>query len=64
MIVKIVFIFLAVIGVLGMFGRLRVPGAKQLGQLRDRARLKSTKCPHCGRYRIGKDPCDCGKGSV
>jgi hypothetical protein len=62
LIVKIVLLFLVFIGVLGMFGRLCVPGAKQLGQLRDRARLNSTKCRHCGRHKIGKGPCDCQKG--
>ncbi|SMX38301.1 hypothetical protein [Maliponia aquimaris] len=63
MIVKIVFLFLIFIGVLAMFGRLRVPGARQLRNLRDKARLSSAKCPKCGRYRIGKGPCECGKGS-
>ncbi|BBU58090.1 MULTISPECIES: hypothetical protein [Mameliella] len=62
MIVKIVALFLVFIAVLGFFGKLRIPGAKQLGQLRDRARLNATKCPKCGRYRIGKGPCDCRKG--
>ncbi|WP_417206143.1 hypothetical protein [Antarctobacter sp.] len=64
MIVKIVALFLAFIAVLGFFGKLRVPGAHQLGKLRDRARLGSKKCPHCGRYRIGKGPCDCRKGKT
>jgi hypothetical protein len=48
---KIVTLFLIVIAVLGMFGKLRVPGAK---------RLAAAKCPSCGRYRIGKGPCSCG----
>lgn len=52
MIVKIVFLFLIGMAVLAMFGRLRFPGQK---------RLSSMKCPRCGRYRIGKGPCDCGK---
>jgi uncharacterized OB-fold protein len=52
MIVKIVFLFLIGMGVLAMFGRLRFPGQKQLA---------SMKCPNCGRYRIGKSACDCGK---
>ncbi len=52
MIVKIVFLFLIAMGVLAMFGRLRLPG---------RDRLASRKCPKCGRYRIGKGPCACGK---
>ena len=53
MIVKIVFIFLAVMAVLAMFGRLRFPGQKA---------LSDRKCPRCGKYRIGKGPCSCGKG--
>ena len=52
MLFKIVAIFLVVIAVLGIFGKLRVPGARQLAQ---------KKCPRCGRYRIGKGPCECGK---
>jgi len=50
---KIVAIFLVVIAVLGIFGKLRVPGARKLAQ---------KKCPRCGRYRIGRGPCSCGKG--
>lgn len=61
MIVKIVALFLVFIAVLGFFGKLRVPGARQLRQLRDRARLGAEKCPNCGRYKIGKGPCDCRK---
>ena len=49
---KIVVVFLVVIAVLGMFGKLRMPGAKRLAQ---------KKCPRCGRYRIGKGPCSCEK---
>ena len=37
-------------GVLAMFGKLSVPGAK---------RLASAKCAKCGRYRIGRSPCPC-----
>ena len=62
MIVKIVFLFLAFMGVLAMFGKLTVPGSKQLDKLRERARLGSAKCKHCGRHKIGKGPCDCRKG--
>ncbi len=53
MIVKIVSLFLVAIGVLAMFGKLRLPGRK---------RLSNAKCPACGRYKIGKGPCPCGKG--
>jgi hypothetical protein len=31
------------------------------GRLMRRPRVSSRKCPKCGRYRIGKSPCDCGK---
>lgn len=61
MVVKIVFLFLAFMAVLAIFGRLRVPGSKTLGRLRKGA-LEARKCPSCGRYRIGKDPCPCGGG--
>ncbi|MDJ1016481.1 MAG: hypothetical protein QNJ35_08225 [Paracoccaceae bacterium] len=54
MLTKIVTFFLIFMIILGMFGKLKVnfPG---------RARLASAKCPKCGRYRIGKGPCPCGK---
>ncbi len=48
--VKVVSLFLIGMLVLAMFGKLRFPGQK---------RLESAKCPKCGRYRIGKGPCDC-----
>jgi len=54
MITKIVFLFLIFMAVLAMFGRLKLPGLK---------RLSSNKCNGCGRYRIGKGPCACGKGT-
>jgi hypothetical protein len=50
---KIVSLFLVFMAVLAMFGKLRIPGAK---------RLASAKCASCGRYRIGKGPCACGRG--
>lgn len=52
-IIKIVTLFLVGMGVLAMFGKLRIPGAK---------RLQSARCPSCGRYRIGKGPCPCKQG--
>jgi hypothetical protein len=55
-IVKVVVLFLVAMGVLAMFGKLRLPGQKPRG------RLSSGKCPKCGRHRIGKGPCPCGKG--
>jgi len=50
---KIVAIFLAVMAVLAMFGKLRFPGQKH---------INSKRCPSCGRFRIGKGPCGCKKG--
>ena len=52
MIVKAVTLFLIFIAVLAMFGRLRLPG---------RTRLEARRCPECGRLRIGKGPCACGR---
>ncbi|MCE0505771.1 MULTISPECIES: hypothetical protein [unclassified Roseivivax] len=54
MIVKIVFLFLIAMGVMAMFGKLRMPG---------RRTLENRKCRRCGRYRIGKGPCPCRKGT-
>lgn len=51
-IVKIVTLFLIGMGVLAMFGKLRLPWI---------GKLDAAKCPGCGRYRIGKGPCPCGK---
>ncbi len=48
--VKVVSLFLIGMLVLAMFGKLRFPGQR---------RLDAAKCPKCGRYRIGKGPCDC-----
>ncbi|MFN6977431.1 MAG: hypothetical protein ACK4OP_04865 [Gemmobacter sp.] len=52
MLIKIVTVFLIGMGVLAMFGRLRFPRGTRLAAPR--------KCPRCGRYRIGRAPCDCG----
>jgi hypothetical protein len=53
MIFKIVTLFLVVIAVLAMFGKMHWLGGK---------RLASAKCRSCGRYRIGRGPCACGEG--
>lgn len=50
--IKVVTLFLVGMLVLAMFGRLRFPGQD---------RIASMKCVECGRYRIGKGPCTCGK---
>ncbi|MBV0910891.1 hypothetical protein [Anianabacter salinae] len=52
MIVKIVMLFLVGIGVLGMFGKLRMPKVP---------RIASKKCAACGAPRVGKGPCPCGR---
>ncbi|WGW04024.1 hypothetical protein [Tropicibacter oceani] len=52
MLVKAVTFFLIGMAVLAMFGKLRLPG---------KARLDKARCPGCGRFRIGKGPCSCGK---
>jgi uncharacterized protein YneF (UPF0154 family) len=61
-ILKIVLFFLLFMGVLGMFGGLRLPKSKTLDKLRNHPRLEARKCPKCGAYRIGKGPCSCDKG--
>lgn len=52
-IIKIVTLFLIGMGVLAMFGKLKVPRLPKLA---------SKKCGACGRYRIGKGPCPCQQG--
>lgn len=49
MIFKIVSLFLIGMGLLAMFGKLTLPGAK---------RLADAKCKSCGKFTFGK-PCDC-----
>ncbi|AUQ67814.1 hypothetical protein PhaeoP72_00259 [Phaeobacter inhibens] len=49
---KIVSLFLVVMAVLAMFGKLRMPGQKHLA---------SRRCGSCGRFKIGKGPCACKK---
>ena len=57
MVIKIVTLFLVGMGVLAMFGKLRVPGVRGM------KRLGQGRCGKCGRPRIGKGPCSCqGKG--
>ena len=56
MLSKIVILFLVFIAVLGMFGKLKLLLPKRA------QRLAASRCKNCGRFRIGKDPCPCGKG--
>ncbi|WP_132544044.1 hypothetical protein [Rhodovulum euryhalinum] len=60
MLFKIVLLFLIGMAVLAMFGRLRLPGPG--GRRISFGRAKTGKCPACGRHRIGRGPCACGKG--
>jgi len=53
-IVKIVTLFLVVVLVLAMFGKLHL-----LWRRKPRGKVN---CMHCGRPLIGKGPCDCGGG--
>jgi len=54
MLIKGMVLFLVVMAVLAMFGRLRFPGTS--------ARKRGTgRCPRCGRPKIGKGPCPCSK---
>jgi hypothetical protein len=48
MLVKAISLLLVFMAVLALFGRLRFP------------RIAS-KCPSCGRHRIGRGPCPCGQ---
>jgi len=52
MLIKGISLFLIVMVVLGMFGKLRFPSVTM---------RRDIKCPRCGRHRIGKGPCSCEK---
>lgn len=57
MIVKAVTLFLIGMGVLAMFGRLRIPMIKK------RTKIASAKyCPKCGTPLPQKGQCPCSKG--
>lgn len=56
MIIKIVTFFLIGIGVLAMFGKLRVPGVDRIRKI---GQTKPRKCRKCGRYILTKSPCEC-----
>ncbi|WP_425071328.1 hypothetical protein [Sagittula sp. S175] len=62
MIAKLVLLFLLVMGVIGMLGGWKTKSARRLRDLGKTTRLSAAKCPDCGRYNIGKGPCDCRKG--
>jgi hypothetical protein len=48
MLVKVIVLLLVFMVALALFGRLRFPRV-------------TAKCPACGRHRIGRGPCPCGK---
>lgn len=50
MLIKGMTLFLVVMAVLAMFGRLRLPRQVKRG---------ATRCPSCGRPKIGRGPCPC-----
>jgi hypothetical protein len=54
MLIKGMTLFLVVMAVMAMFGKLRIPGTK--------GSKLSGRCPDCGRPKIGRAPCPCKKG--
>lgn len=56
MLIKIVTLFLIGMGVLAMFGKLRLPGAKTVEKLR---LSRPRKCTACGGFIVGSGPCQC-----
>lgn len=52
--IGIVGLFLVAMMALALWGRLRRTGPPAISR---------RKCKQCGRYVIGKGPCDCGRGS-
>lgn len=54
MMLKIVTFFLIFIALLAIFGKLRLLVPRNMRRL-------AQKCAGCGRYRIGKGPCPCGR---
>lgn len=61
MILKAIVLFLVVMLVLGMFGKLRF-GKKRLPPPAARPKVADArKCPRCGAYVLGQGPCSCDK---
>ena len=58
--VKVVTLFLVVLAVLAMLGRIRMPDFLRPGKRRKELRV--AKCPNCGAYLLGGDKCDCRSG--
>jgi hypothetical protein len=57
MLTKVAIIFLGGMVLLALVGRALFPGSLRLR--RNQAARPGT-CPECGRFIIGKGPCDCG----
>jgi hypothetical protein len=57
MLTKVAILFLAGMVLLALVGRALFPGALRL---RRGSAARPAKCPSCGRFMIGKAPCDCG----
>jgi hypothetical protein len=57
MLFKIIFVFLALMALVALIGRVLFPGAlpKVL-----RKKSSTPVCDSCGRYLIGRKTCDCG----
>lgn len=61
-IIKIVTLFLIGMGVLAMFGRLRMPPAiRKITERRKDLPPKPKTCKRCGAPRVGTGPCPCGE---
>ena len=57
--IKIMSLFLVVMAVLALFGRLRLPRRKPPNLPRP-----GQPCPRCGRPKIGPGPCPCNTGDT
>jgi hypothetical protein len=60
MLSKIVILFLIVMAVMAMFGKLRMPRLPGRGLSLPGRR----DCPACGAPRVGRGACPCGKGEA
>jgi hypothetical protein len=57
MLAKVAIVFLAAMVLMALIGRALFSGSLRLR--RDQTRRPGT-CPSCGKFLIGKGPCDCG----
>lgn len=62
MLFKIILLFLLVMALIGMIGKLLFPNRLDRLTVLRRKAVKAPVCPRCGRYMIGSSGCDCGKG--